>query len=233
MAITDDIVKKVTDPTPLYALAGTADLASEKLKEVPALVERLRTEAPKRFEEVRTTDAKAVQDRVSKQAKEAQDKFYELLGSLDTDLKKIREQAQDIALQSVGRAAEYAVKAGDTYKELAERGHRAVQTWRGEVAEEVEELAVAIEPETEPKAKEEPKAAGTRSEPGKAGETKSATGKTAAETKPASTSSSASTSASSSASTSNSASNSTSAKKTTPPAARKTTTAKKTTPPSK
>ncbi|POX41277.1 hypothetical protein C3486_09725 [Streptomyces sp. Ru73] len=211
MAITDDIVKRVTDPTPLYALAGTADLASEKLKEVPALVERIRTEAPKRFEEVRTTDAKAVQDRVSKQAKEAQDKFYELLGSLDTDLKKIREQAQDLALRGVGQAAEYAVKAGDTYKELAERGQRAVQTWRGEVADEVEELAVAIEPE--PEAKEEPKAGAVKSEPAKAAETKPAAAKAGTESKPASAPA---------------------AKKTAPaPAARKTTTAKKTTPPSK
>ncbi|MEV0603669.1 hypothetical protein AB0I82_30830 [Streptomyces sp. NPDC050315] len=176
MAITDDLRKTLTDPTPLYFVAGTADLASEKLKEVPALVDRLRAEAPKRFEEVRTTDAKAVQDRFSKQAKEAQDKLYELLGSLDTDLKKIREQAQDLALQGVGRAAEVAVKAGDTYKELAERGRGAVQTWRGEVADEVEELAVAIEPETE----QEPKSDAVKTEPAKAGETKAAEAKPAA-----------------------------------------------------
>ncbi|WP_052869697.1 hypothetical protein [Streptomyces niger] len=222
MAITDDIVKKVTDPTPLYALAGTADLASEKLKEVPALVERIRSEAPKRFEEVRTTEAKAVQDRVSKQAKEAQDKFYELLGSLDTDLKKIREQAQDLVLQGVGRAAEYAVKTRETYDELAERGQRAVQTWRGEVAEEVEDLAVAIEPEpkvepkgTEAKATETKpaavKAQPVKTEPVKAEESKPAAAKAGTEAKPAA------------------------AKKTAPtaPAARKTTPAKKTTPPSK
>ena len=53
MAITDDLRKTLTDATPLYALAGTADLAAEKLGEVPALVEKVRIEAPKRFESVR------------------------------------------------------------------------------------------------------------------------------------------------------------------------------------
>ncbi|MFH8573292.1 hypothetical protein [Streptomyces sp. NPDC017993] len=147
MAITDDLRKTLTDATPLYALAGTADLAAEKLGEVPALVEKVRIEAPKRFESVRATDPKEIQDRVTKQAKDAQGKFNELLGSLDGDLKKLREQAQDLAMQSVGRAAEYAVKARETYDELAERGRGAVQTWRGETADQVEDLAVAIEPE--------------------------------------------------------------------------------------
>ncbi|WP_407550697.1 hypothetical protein QOM21_15815 [Streptomyces sp. Pv4-95] len=155
MAITDDLRKTLTDATPLYALAGTADLAAEKLGEVPALVEKVRVEAPKRFESVRATDPKEIQDRVTKQAKDAQEKFNELLGSLDGDLKKLREQAQDLAMQSVGRAAEYAVKARETYDELAERGRGAVQTWRGETADQVEDLAVAIEPEAkEPTVKE-------------------------------------------------------------------------------
>ncbi|GGU66641.1 hypothetical protein GCM10010211_34770 [Streptomyces albospinus] len=148
MAIsTDDLRKALTDATPLYALAGTADLAAEKLGEVPQLVERIRAEAPKRFESVRSTDPKDVQALVAKQAKEAQDKLAELLGSLDGDLKKFRDQAQELALRGVGRAAEVAVQARETYDELAERGRGAVQTWRGGAAEQVEELAVAIEPE--------------------------------------------------------------------------------------
>ncbi|MET9292132.1 hypothetical protein [Streptomyces sp. NPDC003077] len=149
MALTDDFRKTLTDPTPLYFLAGTADLAAEKLGEVPALVGKIREEAPKRFETVRNTDPKDVQELVTKQAKQAQDKLAELLGSLDADLKSISRQAQDLALQGVGRVAEYAVKAQETYGELAERGKGAVRNWRGEVAEEVEELAVAIEPEPE------------------------------------------------------------------------------------
>lgn len=161
MAITDDLRKTLTDPTPLYALAGTADLAVEKLGEVPQLVEKIRVEAPKRFETVRATDPKDVQERVAQQAKGAQDKFNELLGSLDTDLKKFREQAQGLALQGVGRAAEYAIKARETYDGLAERGRGAVQSWRGDAADQVEELAVAIEPEPEPKPRTTAKANGT------------------------------------------------------------------------
>ncbi|MGW1839061.1 hypothetical protein [Streptomyces sp. BBFR2] len=162
MAITDDLRKTLTDPTPLYALAGTADLAAEKLGEVPVLVERIRAEAPKHIEAVRATDPKDVQARVAQQAKEAQSKLNDLLGSLDTDLRKIREQAQVLALQGVGRAAEYAVKARETYDGLAERGRGAVQGWRGDAADHVEELAVVIEPDPAPKSAPKPaKANGT------------------------------------------------------------------------
>jgi len=148
MAITEDIVKTIKDPTPLYALAGTADLAAEKLKEVPPLLEKLKAEAP---EKVRGTDPKAVQEKVTAQAKDAQTKAQakvsELLGSIDGDVKKLRDAAQDFALQQVGRAAEYAVKARETYDGLAERGKGAVATWRGEAADEVVDIAAAIEPE--------------------------------------------------------------------------------------
>ncbi|MEW9521901.1 hypothetical protein [Streptomyces tubercidicus] len=148
MAInTDDLRKALTDATPLYALAGTVDLAAEKLGEVPQFVEKIRSEAPKRFESVRSTDPKDVQALVSKQAKDAQERLSELLGSLDGDIKKVRDQAQELALQSVGRAAEAVVRAREGYEELAERGRDAVATWRGEAADQVEDLAVAIEPE--------------------------------------------------------------------------------------
>jgi heparin binding hemagglutinin HbhA len=152
MPISDDLRKTLTDPTPLYAAVGTADLAAEKLKEVPTLLEKLRTE---RIAAVRATDPKAVQERMTKQAKEAQatvqGKLNEVFGTLDTDLKKFREQAQGLALQGVGKAAEYAVKARETYDEMATRGQRAVKTWRGEAAEEITEIAVAVEPSPEPK----------------------------------------------------------------------------------
>ncbi|MFF3765569.1 hypothetical protein ACFYYR_15975 [Streptomyces sp. NPDC001922] len=188
MAITDDLRKTLTDPTPLYAAAGTADLAAEKLKEVPALLEKFRAEAPERIAAVRSTDPKAVQERVTKQAKEAQvtiqSKVNEVLGSLDSDLKKFGQNAQDFALQGVGRAAEYAVKARETYDELAERGQRAVKTWRGDAAEEITEIAVAVEPE--PARKPEPTVgavvASEKAKPGPA--KKPAARKTAAAKKP-------------------------------------------------
>ncbi|MFJ8596122.1 hypothetical protein [Streptomyces sp. NPDC093598] len=186
MAITDDLRKTLSDPTPLYFAAGTADLALQQAKKVPALVEQLRSEAPARIDAVRNTDTKAVQEKASARAKEASarvketqetlqtkvtafigslDADFKKLGStLDADLKKFGESAQDFALRGVGVAAEYAVKARETYEKVAEHGEQAVRTWRGEaaesiedVAEGVEELAIAVEPKRQPvEVKEEP-----------------------------------------------------------------------------
>jgi len=180
MAITDDLRKTFSDPTPLYFAAGTADLAFQQAKKVPVLVEQLRAEAPSRIEAVRNTDPKAVQEKATARVKETQGtlqaKANELFGSLDTDLKKLGESAQDLALRSVGVAAEYAVKARETYEKVAERGEHAVRTWRGEaaegiedLAEEVEELAVAVEPskpaKSEPVEVTEDKAAAAKKAP--------------------------------------------------------------------
>ena len=164
MAITDDIRKAATDPTPLYFLAGTADLAVQQAKKVPGIVEQIRAEAPGRIDNVKNIDPNAVQEKATARAKEAQEtlqaKVTEFLGTLDTDLKKLGESAQDLALRGVGVAAEYAVKARETYEKVAEHGEQTVRTWRGEAAEEIEELAIAVEPKAEPvEVKEEEKPA--------------------------------------------------------------------------
>jgi hypothetical protein len=168
MAITDDLRKTLTDPTPLYFAAGTADLAVQQAKKVPALIEQLKAEAPSRIDAVRNTDPKAVQEKVTIQAKEAQAtvqaKVTEVLETFDTDLKKLGESAQDLALRGVGVAAEYAVKAREAYEKVAEHGEQTVRAWRGEAADEIAEIAVAVEPAAEAKteakaeAKTEPKA---------------------------------------------------------------------------
>ncbi|GGT55199.1 hypothetical protein [Streptomyces purpureus] len=136
--------------TPLYFAAGTADLAVQQARKVPGLIEQLAAEAPARIEAVRSADPKAVQEKVTTQAKEAgatvQAKVTEVLGSLDTDLKKFGETAQDLALRGVGVAAEYAVKAREKYEEVAAHGEEAVKAWRGGAAEEIVEIAVAVEP---------------------------------------------------------------------------------------
>ncbi|PZT75649.1 hypothetical protein [Streptomyces sp. AC1-42W] len=153
MAITDDLRKTLTDPTPLYFAAGTADLAVNQARKVPALLEQLRAEAPERIEAVRNTDPKAVQEKVAGQAREAQAtlqaKVAEVIDALDTDPKKLGEMAQDLALRGVGVAAEYAVRARETYEKVAERGERTVRTWRGETADEIVEIAVVVEPREE------------------------------------------------------------------------------------
>ncbi|SOD66592.1 hypothetical protein SAMN06297387_12650 [Streptomyces zhaozhouensis] len=53
MAITDDLRKTLTESTPLYVAAGTADLAAQKLRELPATLERLRAEAPEQLPRIR------------------------------------------------------------------------------------------------------------------------------------------------------------------------------------
>ncbi|MGW2746659.1 hypothetical protein [Streptomyces sp. NPDC001450] len=170
MAITDDLRKTLSDPTPLYFAAGTADLALQQAKKVPGLVEQLRAEAPTRIEAVRNTDPKAVQEKAAARAKEAQatlqTKVNEFIGTLDVDLKKFGESAQDFALRGVGVAAEYAVRARETYERVAEHGEQAVKNWRGEAADEIEELAIVVEGRPEPAAaEEEPKPAEAKTEP--------------------------------------------------------------------
>ncbi|MBU5942695.1 hypothetical protein G3I30_24550 [Actinospica acidiphila] len=169
MAITDDLRKTLSDPKPLYFAAGTADLAMQQARKVPALVEQLRTEAPARIDAVRNTDPKAVQERVTVRVRETQEtlqaKANELFGTIDTDLKKFGETAQDLALRSVGVAAEYAVKARETYEKLAEHGEQAVKTWRGDAAEGIEDIAVAVEPPARPKPAAAPAEAGTAEKP--------------------------------------------------------------------
>ncbi|MET8689816.1 hypothetical protein ABZV77_37000 [Streptomyces sp. NPDC004732] len=162
MAITDDLRKTLSNPTPAYFVAGSADLAFQQAKKVPGLVEQLIAEAPSRIDAVRNTDPKVVQDKASARAKEAQEtiqaKVTEVFGSLDTDLKKLGESAQDLALRGVGVAAEFAVKAREKYDEVAEHGEQAVKSWRGEAAEEILDLAESVEPDEEPA---QPKAAQT------------------------------------------------------------------------
>ncbi|MFD8426344.1 hypothetical protein [Streptomyces coelicoflavus] len=189
MAITDDLRKTFSDPTPLYFAAGTADLAFQQAKKVPVLVDQLRAEAPARIDAVRNTDPKAVQEKATARVKETQGslqaKANELFGNLDADFKKLGETAQDLALRSVGVAAEYAVKARETYEKVAERGEHAVRTWRGQaadgiedLAEDVEDFAVAVEPAKPAPAK--PTAAKpttAKSEPVRVAEDKTATAK--------------------------------------------------------
>lgn len=149
MPDTTDLRKTLTDPTPLYFAAG--------------VIEKVRTEAPERFAKVKTADPKAMQDRV-------QERFQEVLTTLDTDIKKIREQAQHYALQGVGFAAEAAVKAKEGYDALAEQGKVAVENWRGkdggdevtyEATIEREPVTVTPEPESA-QATDEPKKAAPR-----------------------------------------------------------------------
>ncbi|MHA6760987.1 hypothetical protein [Streptacidiphilus sp. PAMC 29251] len=137
MPINDDLRKTLSDPTPLYALAGVGDLAVAKLREVP---EKAATLA--------STDRTVVQERATARLKEAQvrlteaqTKVSETVSGLPSDFKSLQEKAQDFALQSVGRAAELAVKAREVYDELAERGKVVVDRQRKDAADELVGIA--------------------------------------------------------------------------------------------
>ena len=135
MPITDDLRKTLSDPTPFYALAGAGDLAVEKLREVPERAAAIAADR-KGAQEKATARLHEAGARLT----EAQAKVAESVSTLPTDLKSLQEKAQGLALQSVGRAAELAVKAREVYDELAERGKVVVDRQRKEGAEQVAEL---------------------------------------------------------------------------------------------
>ncbi|MEE1786810.1 hypothetical protein PUR71_28485 [Streptomyces sp. SP17BM10] len=130
MPITDELKKTLTDPTPLYALAGAGDLAYEKLREVPGKVEALAADR-KGTQEMAGARLQEAQAKLA----EAQAKVTETVTTLPTDFKALQERAQDFAIQQVGRAVELAVKAKETYDELAERGKTVVERTRPATAE--------------------------------------------------------------------------------------------------
>ncbi|MFC5906068.1 hypothetical protein [Streptacidiphilus monticola] len=164
MPIADDLRKTLTDPTPLYAIAGAGDAAVEKLKTVPEKAAAL------------AADRKATQEKAQAKLGEAQAKVSEkvteavqAVQALPADLRSLQERAQHLALQGVGRAAELAVKAREVYDELAERGKVVVDRGRGETAAEItskaDAFAAAVEPE--PEAAPEAEAAAEEPEPKK------------------------------------------------------------------
>ncbi|MFG2903854.1 hypothetical protein ACGF13_02120 [Kitasatospora sp. NPDC048286] len=140
MPITDEIKKTLGDPTPLYALAGAGDLAYEKLREVPGRVEAL------------AADRKGAQEMATARLQEAQSlltgaqaRVTETVTALPTDLRALQERAQGFALQQVARAVELAVKAKETYDELAERGKVVVDKARPGEADEAERVELTVE----------------------------------------------------------------------------------------
>jgi hypothetical protein len=180
MAIADDLKKTLTDPTPLYFAAGTADLAVQQAKKVPALIEQLAAEAPARIEAVKNTDAKVVQEKAREAQEAVTAKVVEVLGVIDP--KKLGETAQDLALRGVGMAAEYAVKAKETYDRVAVHGEQAVRAWRGEVSEEIVDIAVAVEPEPQAETAPEGETAPEAEAPAKKSAARRGTAKKSAET---------------------------------------------------
>ncbi|MCX4748222.1 hypothetical protein OG455_22355 [Kitasatospora sp. NBC_01287] len=177
--IRNEIKKTLSDPTPLYALAGAGELAYAKLREVPGQLEALAGDRRAAQE----TAAARLQEAQARLA-EAQAKVVGTVTTLPTDLKSLQDRAQTFAFQQVGRAAGFAVKAKEVYDELAERGKGVVEkgfTDRPEAPvvtveraesvpvdlEAVEEAEAEVEPVAESAAGPKPakKAARTRKAP--------------------------------------------------------------------
>lgn len=158
--MTDEIRKTLTDPKPLYALAGAGDLAAEKLRDAPTLLAeaagtvttlatRLAVEAPERLAKVQTRlaevpgalDPRSVASTLDPRT--ARDSIRGAVGKADAQA--LRERAQSIALVQVGRVLEAAGKAVETYDELAERGKTVLGRYLGNEDSAQSDVTVVVE----------------------------------------------------------------------------------------
>jgi len=154
MNVTDEIRKTLSDPKPLYALAGAGDLAAEKLKDAP---ERLR-DAPTLLAEAGAT-LTTIANKIAAEAPERLAKVGSTVqgaaGKGRPDTQALRDRAQSVALQQVGRLLEAAGKAVETYDELAERGkvvigrYTGAETVDGEAADTEGPVTVLVEQVTD------------------------------------------------------------------------------------
>jgi heparin binding hemagglutinin HbhA len=161
MNVSDELVKALADPKPLYALAGAGDLAAEKVKSasvrgpqafladlsdsVTSLATRVAAEAPDRFAKVtaRLGEVPAAFDpKLVLDPKAAGDTLREAVGR--PDVQALRDKAQTIALIQVGRVLEAAGKAVDTYDGLAVRGRGVVDRYRGGETPGTEESVTVV-----------------------------------------------------------------------------------------
>jgi heparin binding hemagglutinin HbhA len=158
--VTDEIRKTLSDPKPLYALAGAGDLAAEKLRDAPTLLveaagtvttlaTRLAAEAPERLAKVETWLAEvpgALDPRsvvATLDPRTARESIRDAVGKADPQV--LRERAQSIALVQVGRVLEAAGKAVETYEGLAERGKTVVDRYLSSSDAKPSEVTVVVE----------------------------------------------------------------------------------------
>lgn len=185
MSVSNEIRRTLSDPKPLYALAGAGDFAAAKLRDAPTLLteaaatvttlaNRIAAEAPEQIAKVQARlaevpNALAVDPRAVVGTLDPRTARESILGVVSgVDTQALRDKAQTIALIQVGRVLEAAGKAVETYDGLAERGKTVVERYRGAGDGEATDVTVVVEqviveePEpAEPKAqtKAEPKSA--------------------------------------------------------------------------
>lgn len=160
MSVTHEIRRTLSDPKPLYALAGAGDLAASKLREAPALLteaaetvttlaNRIAAQAPEQIAKVQARlaevpaalDPRAVAHTLDPRS--ARESIREAVGGVDTQA--LRDKAQSLALIQVGRVLEAAGKAVETYDGLAERGKTMVERYRGAAEDAASDVTVVVE----------------------------------------------------------------------------------------
>ncbi|MGH6656831.1 MAG: hypothetical protein ACRDVE_16695 [Actinocrinis sp.] len=153
MNVTDEIRRTLTDPKPLYALAGGVDLAASTLRDAPTLLTevagtvttiagRITSEAPERIAKVQARIAE-VPGALTLDPRNARASFLDAVGMADPQV--LRDRVQSLALVQVGRVLEAAGKAVETYDELAERGKSVVERYRGGAEAPAVNVTVVVE----------------------------------------------------------------------------------------
>lgn len=126
MTFTDELRKALSDPKPLYFVAGAGEAAVARLREAPVKL----ADAPDRINGVAAQFAASAPARLAgMQARLDPRAVRETISG--ADLGGLRERAQTVALGQIGRVLEAAGKAVETYEELAERGKVVVERFRG------------------------------------------------------------------------------------------------------
>ena len=162
MSVSNEIRRTLSDPKPLYALAGAGDFAAAKLRDAPTLLteaaatvttlaNRIAAEAPEQIAKVQARlaevpNALAVDPRLVVGTLDPRTARESILGVVSgVDTQALRDKAQTIALIQVGRVLEAAGKAVETYDGLAERGKTVVERYRGAGDGEATDVTVVVE----------------------------------------------------------------------------------------
>ncbi|MEV0581445.1 hypothetical protein [Nonomuraea sp. NPDC050310] len=111
-------VKKLTETKPFYAVAGAGDFVVEKLRELPAQLQKL----------------------------SSADLARELPERTRTAAGKAEEIVRDLPVKARGYADLIGVRATEVYEASVNRGRKVVSRVSGEAALELEEVSTAAEP---------------------------------------------------------------------------------------
>jgi gas vesicle protein len=143
-----------TDNKPLYAVAGLADLAVEKLRalptRVPAITERaesaattVRAKLSELPADVQKLRAELPAD-VQKLRDELPASIQRLRDELSGDVQKLRDDVPTILHNAQTRLVKFSGEVADAYDGLSDRGESAVKRFRNERAGELESVTAKV-----------------------------------------------------------------------------------------